>query len=391
MTAPEWIGADVGAMEALAIRLNGRRRGCDVRAHCPVHGGDNPTGLSLRAAQDAYSKTRIIAHCWTARCQDVLGYGAFASEIEALTGIRLSEPPRSTPGAAFQSSSVKTGAQLHPSPEKARKTNPRAKTESSHAQRLWSAGSPVPPNDPDHPARRWLASRQLWRPGFPLPEMVRWLPAKGKHTGAGSIMVMAAPCSSWVEAWPTPPTAQAVQLVALGLEGKPTLDRPEELGGLTKRTIGPSTGAVAIFGCPLAGHAQAPVRVAEGLADALVLAARFPGPAIATLGTAAFGSSALAGWLAEWPLGCVVHADADPDGQDAARKLRRAVLEREGICRAVLPSSGKDAADVARELELPPLSDAWLSYAQTLREMHEDWPRWEIARQSSILTLAEDC
>ena len=67
------------------------------------------------------------------------------------------------------------------------------------------------PTDYNHPARRWLANRNLWRPVFPLPGAVRWLPAaahyrgRGPHTGAGSLVVLAAPPEAWTEAWPKLP------------------------------------------------------------------------------------------------------------------------------------------------------------------------------------------
>ena len=66
----------------------------------------------------------------------------------------------------------------------------------------------------DHPAWHWLNARNLWRPEFPLPSCLRWLPAsahwpgRGQHTGAGSIVALAAlPCPSGCSlnrSWPCP-------------------------------------------------------------------------------------------------------------------------------------------------------------------------------------------
>ena len=85
------------------------------------------------------------------------------------------------------------------------------------------------------------------------------------------------------EAWPGLPEPQAVELIAVDRDGTPALDRPANAGGLGKRTHGPKSGAVVVFGCPDLTLAMGPVRVGEGVADALALASRYPGPAVATL------------------------------------------------------------------------------------------------------------
>ena len=65
------------------------------------------------------------------------------------------------------------------------------------ARRTWERDSKPIPLDQDHPARKWLDARHLWRPGFPVPASLRWLPAeahyqgRGPHTGAGSLVAMA--------------------------------------------------------------------------------------------------------------------------------------------------------------------------------------------------------
>jgi len=92
--------------------------------------------------------------------------------------------------------------------------------------------------------------------------------------------------------------------------------------------------------------------------------------------------------LADWTAGTVIHADADADGQRAAAALRRAVEKLGGRCKAVLPSGdAKDAGAVAAPFD--PLPDGWESYAATLRSVYPDWPRYEIARQSVTLCLAD--
>ena len=98
----------------------------------------------------------------------------------------------------------------------------------------WAASEPIPAN-PDHPARRWLIRRKLWWPSLPLPPAVRWLDARGPHTGSGSIIAQAASPSAWLDAWPQLPLPVAVQLVHVDADGGPALDRPTEKGGLMER------------------------------------------------------------------------------------------------------------------------------------------------------------
>ena len=138
--------------------------------------------------------------------------------------------------------------------------------------------------DEAHPARRWLAHRYLWRPGFPLPSALRWLPAeahyqgRGKHTGVGSLVALVAPPDAWTDAWPELPDPQAVQLIAVDAQGAPAMDRPSEAGGLGKRSLGSTTGLVVVLGCPDLAEALEPVRVAEGVADAWPWPAGIQGP-----------------------------------------------------------------------------------------------------------------
>jgi hypothetical protein len=175
----------------------------------------------------------------------------------------------------------------------------------------------------------------------------------------------------------------------VGGDGTPALDRPADAGGLGKRSLGPTAGGIVVIGCPLLDEALDPVRVAEGVADTLALASRYPSPAVATVGTEGMRDEALAAWLANAPAGVVVHADADagkdgraPPGPAAARALCRAIEDAGGQARAVFAPAGKDAADAARERPFAPLEEGWLDFARTLRDT-TDWPRWEIARQAA--------
>ena len=276
---------------------------------------------------------------------------------------------------------------------------------SKFAKDFWATSGQIPTSS-EHPARKWLELRHLWRPEFPLPNTVRWIPSsfpqfRGLHQGVGTIAVLMAPPDAWRTAWPALPDPDAIHLVNIDDAGQPALDRPADYidrrgnpsGGLAKRTYGHAAGTVAILGNPVLKESNTRIRIIEGLADGLALAARFEGPIIASIGTPArlAKDAALAAWLATAPYGVVIHADADAPGQNAARALRRTLQDAGAQVRAVLPpeGAGKDSADIARHNPFPPLSESWADYAATLAKMHLNWPRWEIARQASIATDGE--
>ena len=292
------------------------------------------------------------------------------------------------------------GSQVHSPEPGAKRKQGESQNLRIFARRLWSVSEQIP-TSPDHPARRWMANRHLWRLEFPLPSCVRWIPPttslfRGLHQGAGSIAVLMAPPSAWQAAWPQPPELAAIHLVSIDAAGMPALDRPGEYidkkgnprPGLGKRLYGSTTGTVAILGHPVVKESTAPTRVIEGLADGLAISARFEGAVIAGIGTPArlAKDEDFIDWLTTSPHGVVIHADADEPGQNAARALRRALKDANIYVRAVLPpeGAGKDAADVSRRSPFPPLPEAWTDYASTLQKMHPTWPRWEVARQATI-------
>ena len=293
-------------------------------------------------------------------------------------------PPQIAPATPEGRSS--SGTRPRPQdPEMPRKTAPGATA--WHIQ-AWANSQNIP-QTPTHPARCWLRARNLWRAEIAAPSLLRWQPPGQQHTGAGNILALIASPGAWTASWPDLPLPQAVQRIAVNPDGAPALDRPADVGGLGKRSMGPTAGGIIVIGCPLLDEAFYPIRVAEGLADALALASRYPGPAVATVGTEGMGDEALAAWLATAPAGVVVHADADtgkdgrpPPGAAAARTLCRAIEDAGGLCRAVFAPAGKDAADTAKERPFAPLEEGWLDFARTLRETTA-WPRWEIARQAA--------
>ena len=295
-------------------------------------------------------------------------------------------PPSGRPPGRSPPSGVSERRQ----PSRPSSTAGRARDTTADALRLWTRSAPVP-GTPEHPARLWLAHRHLWRSEFPLPGAVRWLDAGPRHQGAGSLIAMLAPLSDWEVAWPdVPASPTAVHTVAVDARGYPSLDRAARDGGLGKRSLGEVRGSICVIGYPALADAVSPIRICEGLADALVLAARFEGPIVAALGTPArlATDAPLVRALAATPPGVVIHADHDQSGtgQRAASSLRLAVQAAGGTARVVHVRDGKDPADQGTKCPFPALEEGWISYAQTLREMYSTWPRSEIARQADIAT-----
>ena len=254
------------------------------------------------------------------------GFGRVRGGSEArkppVTNERHPPRGRSTPG-------IRPGTNEHAPPVNA-------------ARRLWERSRPVP-DDPEHPARRWSARRNLWPPGDPWPDSVRWI----ERADGGSLVAAFAPVADWLP--PNDGTAEnprrpgtgglvttfpdsaprGVQLLHVDADGRPRLDRPKKRGGLAKRSRGSMTGAVCLIGA-LAG--PEPLHVVEGIADALAVAARKDGAVIAAGGAGGFGR--LAPDLAALARPVLIHADGDPPGIVAARRLL-ADLTRRGIAGAV--------------------------------------------------------
>ena len=213
------------------------------------------------------------------------------------------------------------------------------------ARTLWARSRPVP-LDPAHPARRWAARRWLWPDRDPWPDAVRWLLARSTSpplsgpapVPGGAILAAFAPVAAWIEGHP--PAPSGVQCIHVDGEGQPRKDR----GGLAKRSHGNMSGAVCVIGPPLwrAGR----VHVAEGIADALAIAARTGESALAVGGTS--GLARLAGPLAALSRPVTVWPDGDTTGRLAAERLALE-LDGRGIAATVANvPDGEDPASMAR-------------------------------------------
>ena len=224
----------------------------------------------------------------------------------------------------------------------------RGKSGPSKAAGLWARSVPVP-LDPAHPARKWAARRNLWPADRDWPEAVRWIEAPappGVKPSGGSLVAAFGPVGAWTQ-WTDGRAAlvglTGVQLVHVDATGRPRTDG----GGLAKRSHGDMTGAV----CAVALH-PGPVHVAEGLADALAIAARCDGAVIAAGGTSALAR--LARPLAGLARPVVLWPDGDTPGRTAARKLAAALRTRGAVAVVVEIPDGEDPASVAAPIPLQP-------------------------------------
>ena len=207
-----------------------------LRIPCPAHGGTNPN-LELKVAGD-----RISAVCFSQSCS----YRDIAQATLAKFGISI--------GRGHNEENTLTRTERRPASPKPVHHDLR-----TYALKLWRLSIPIPKSS-EHPARQWLANRNLWRPELPLPGPVRWIGTEHlnhDYPGAGSIITMATQPTSWTQAWPNLPELSCIHLVFVAGDGSPAMDR-----GLNKRTYAAVQDAVVVLGCPLLEQTTAPVDVA---------------------------------------------------------------------------------------------------------------------------------
>lgn len=243
---------------------------------------------------------------------------------------------------------------------------------------------------PDHPIRRWLAKRNLWRPDLPLPPSLRWIPAgaplfRKSHSGVGAIALPLAPINAWRASYPETPSPAAVQLVCIDSDG----ERADYENSQGNRVDKPKFGNARLAVWTIGDTSRDSVSVCEGAADALAIAARYPEAVIATLST----PRPVLDWKKElsvfdfvtlWPDMDEVDKQGRRPGLDAgialtqARKLAGQSIDLVGV------DVGKDAADAAREVPLEFIDTSELhKFAQDLED--EGMTQFESMRYASTL------
>ena len=254
-----------------------------MRAVC--HGGTSepPRGGSLGVRDDR--DYGVAFNCWQGCTREHI-----VDAIEGVTGLTIKRQ--------FEKDASDTTCRTRPAPTRTAPTPTRQpKIQPTRSLRI--------PEDPEHPARRWLAARNLWPPDKLLPDSIRWLPADDRKPAdmAGSIVHPYAPVAAWLDAHPNLPPASGVQLVNVDRNGAPTLDKDGD-DGLNKRTLGQLTHAYFLVGILSPKDAEA-VIVVEGLADGLAVVSHYNTNAavIVMAGTSAMyhPSGELLDYLAQFP------------------------------------------------------------------------------------------
>ena len=312
------------------------------------HGGDSKDKLSIWPTPDG----------WRARC--------FTGEARGCHGRQLHDSIRRAAGLYRPDRAAAPRATPAP-----RTVHVLDRGRLATARGLWADTLEIPAH-PAHPARHWLAHRNLWRPDLDLPPSVRWLPARDGPSAGAVVAALAPPGAGRVS---------GVHLVHVDADGAPALDRP---GGLTKRSHGHLAGAICVIGLL---DDSGPVHVAEGLADALAIAARDVWPAVAMVGVAAHRHEDLTRWLAArdhvhvWP-------DQGAEGQAAAQLLARRVVGFGGS--ASLERVGGSAADPAAAAGpfAPVDVDARLAYVHGL--VRDGLPLWEAQRVADASMVPQE-
>ena len=272
----------------------------------------------------------------------------------------------------------------HSRPQRTTPEEFRPQSRQEYVRSMWAKSRAIP-IDPDHPARRWFARRNLWRPEIETPDSLRWAAASRGGANAGAIVALIAPPEAWMSAWPSTPTPTAIQMLSVDVVGNPALDRSSESGGVSKRSLGTVKDGVFMAGNP--NEWISPAVVAEGVADALALASRCDGPAVAMMSAGAMRAGPIANWLATLQ-GVIIFADNDGGpGPEAAQRLRHAINVRGGHADARFTRGGKDPAAAAAAAVFPRWDDRrshWvLTFAAHLHEQY-GWPMWECQRRSAI-------
>ena len=310
------------------------------------HGGESlPGSLAIRDFSDGGIAVKCWKNCDRQRIMDAL---------ERTTGWKLGGP-------------IDSGRENAPS--SVRLAPPSKRVQRANHLRLWALRKRVP------------AARSLYWAQIPWPDSVQWLDASQihpQHEGAGAVVAAFASPQAWLLAWPLLPQPSAVELISIDQVGAPALDRPEGRGGRSKRTFGARTGALCVMGEPRPEFSVGLI-LAEGIADALSLAARETDTVAAVGGTSGMATGDLDGYVGRFDRVKIV-ADSDKAGISAARAIRRRLGPKR--VKAVTINGADDPADAAANEGIPDVEDLEPVREFTADLRGEGIPTWEAARQA---------
>ena len=257
------------------------------------------------------------------------------------------------------------------------------------------------PLDPRHPGRRWLTHFNVWRPEIPAPTFLRWLPIDSKFWegipkisgpdspgSAGALIAPLAPLRDWIREWPKFPIPWGFTFIFVSEDGTPATGPSRAGKRVNKKSWGTRKDSVVCIGDPREPSAW---MVCEGLKDALALGSRLEGCVITTIG-ADIGTHLSIGstneQVAASGVPARVYADRDEvsmTGQKAGLRTVDAIRRAGVSARLLLPPEGfKDAGEWAGATAFPNVSDALVSYRDTLMDIDPQLPEWEAARIASI-------
>ena len=190
-----------------------------------------------------------------------------------------------------------------------------AEEKQKYACKLWSESSFVP-LDLQNPARRWFASLHLWHPRVTPPVGLRYLK---DHKDGPCLIVLVAPLSDWIEAFPAIPAPSGIQRILIDCEGRKRFSE-----GIDKYSLGTIQENFFSIGNTDAKH----VTVSEGVADCLALASRLEGLHICTLGTSGMKADTFTPLERIPDRKISICCDNDSAGKEQAEKLRTGLIGR---------------------------------------------------------------
>ena len=324
--------------EAEAPRLNLRRVGRELVGPCPICGGRDR--FAILSCDDG----RAVANCRTCELPD------WRKLLEAVFGQRFSLPHQTARNGPLRRPSRKRPEHTRQPGHADPRTERRGDT-SKFAEQLWSEAKPIPTpastdSPSDHPARLWLAARSLIHGWATCPATLRF------HRDRQWIIAACWPLPDYRAAWPALPTAPPTAAQAIAIDATGNARICDQWEGHNKRSYGPIKKACFALGDP--ATVAHPVRITEGVADALGIWSRIPGLVFAALGGLARYDERPGVLARLYGRRTAIHADADEAGQRDATALASR-LKAQGISAAVFidRANGRDPAEWAQSQAFP--------------------------------------